>query len=280
MNLAKKWGLMFILVLFFISTVTGAQANDEKIGFFQYKTDDGETVNLFVGEKNLKFEIGAGTDKILFLYHADTSPATLYMVQPAVNMAFKLTHPELRRVAAQLNSRYKNMEENMKRMMRDIPPGEREGFRRTMPDFSRITIDTPPQVKFIKKEETEWKQLSARKGYFEVNNEKRGTAILLDTPPLEVSTQQKETVSGFQKILNGWVQILRRQAAAGNNPYNETRNLLGDYHLRLAELEEDGSKIELTGWQTKEKKSGIFELPADINVQAVETALLGPKLNY
>jgi hypothetical protein len=280
MNLVKKWGLMLILFLFFISAVTGAQASEEKLGFFQYKTDDGETVNLFVGEENLKFEIGTGPDKILFLYHADTSPSTLYMVQPAVNMAFKLTHQELRRVAAQLNSRYKNMEENMKRMMRDIPPGEREGFRRTMPDFSRITIDTPPQVNFIKKEKIKWKQLPAQRGYFEVNNEKRGTAILLDSPPLEVSNRQKETVSGFQKILNGWVQILRRQAAAGNNPYNETRNLLGGYHLRLAELEEDGNKIELTGWQLKEKKTGIFKLPTDINVQAVETALLGPGLDY
>ncbi|MFP4686648.1 MAG: hypothetical protein ACLFN5_00900 [bacterium] len=270
--------LALLISIFIFTPVFPLQASEkEQVSVLTYSSSDNDTVILSISRRGLKFEIGSDADRILFLYNADTSPSVLYLAQPGAGMAFKLTRPELQRVAAQLNTRYRTMEENMDQMLREIPRDERDNFRQTMPDFSQISIDTPPQIKFIKDKDVRWNNRAARRGHFEVNKQKRGQGILLDEPPLSIPEARQRTLQGFQKILNGWTEILRRQATTNQqNPYRETRNLLGDYHLRLAEFEEHSEKIKLVDWKTSRVKKDFFKLPEEINVQSVEAALVAP----
>ncbi|MGM0381682.1 MAG: hypothetical protein ACQEP7_06810 [bacterium] len=272
---AKIAKIILLFVIVTVITIIQPSSINAAARYSAVHSQTGKITNWF-GESGLVIKIGSGDEENIVRYRADTTPGIIYLEFPAQKTAIKFTEPEIRRVAAHLNLRYEQLKKNLDGMTQNMSEKEKQKVMENLPLMKKIEIDTPPEVTFNPAGDTTWEDYSATRGHFQVDGDTRGEAIILDSSPLEISDEQRQVINNFQKLLDKWIEIVRRQQdfVDGENPYRQTRNLLGKYLLKVAEFREDNNKYELKEWENVEVEPDFFHLPSGYTIQSLEASLL------
>ncbi len=260
---------LFYLILP-LSPVIGSQPT---IARLEYDQDETETIQLWLRNGQARTDLLLnGQLQHSIVFDSTQEPLTLYLLEG--NQAIKLTRPALERVTAHLNIRYEQMRQQLDETYGHLSEEIRQELIQDLPKIDPINLDTPPLIEFSPEEKIDWQQRPAEKGSFLVEGVRRDTAILLKEPVIELSDGQRETLENFQGILFNWIEIVRRQPefTGGENPYEETQNLIINYFPRLVRLT-NGVEIRLTDWQLKPDSPEPFELPDDLQIQEIDRGL-------
>ncbi len=260
-----------LLYLFFPLAPT--LAAETPVSRFRYSQNENESLVLQVGRYSARTDLLVDDSlEHSIIFDGETNPAAIYMFDG--QEAIRLTAPALNRVAAHLNIRYEEMRRQLDEAFGEMSDELKQELVSDLPNVDPINLDSQPEVTFHSIEKIAWQNRTAKAGELLVDGEKRGSAVLLEKAPVTLEEQQQKTLVNFQQLLNSWIEIVRRQPefTGGENPYEETQNLILDYFPRLAHFSES-VEIKLVDWEQQSTGQRPFELPEGVPVQPVDRGL-------
>lgn len=247
--------LLLLVTCFPFKSVHAAEAIH-----YRYSTADNNVYDYWISATGIKINSARSRNRTL-VYRAVSDE--IITLDHESREAVVLGRNEIKQLIRKIDSIY--------RRLQNLPPHQRKMMERAIGGSVENVKDTDAITtpEFVDATPTTWRGRSAKLGVLSTGDDTAGQAIVLDEPPLSVSSEERRTFEQFKQF---FVDILRISQSLSESldvtqALNDSQGLLGELQFRLAEYRSENETLRLTEWSRESTSEDFLSIPEDYSVR-------------